>query len=107
MKSTSLASLNAKFISAGGEGVTAADGSPVPERKGVGVVMDCPCGKCGQKLCVEFANPISGGASVRPTDGGWKRVGSTIDTLSLHPSVQRVGGCGWHGYITEGFAIEC
>lgn len=35
----------------------------------------------------------------------WERTGDTFDTLTLKPSIQRVGGCAWHGFITNGEVI--
>ena len=86
-----LTDLNAHFLGAGGPGITSKDGSPVPERRGVGVALDCPCG-CGVECYVPFGT----------------RTGYTIETLTLRPSVLRSadkGGCGWHGYITNGQAV--
>ena len=69
--------------------------------------MNCPCG-CDSELYVPFANPIDGGPQY--SRQGWKRTGETVDTLTLRPSVLRPkdwGGCGWHGFITDGHAVEC
>lgn len=104
-----LVDLNASFVGAGGEGVWDAQGNPAPVRTGVAVFMDCPCGKCGKELCVPFANPLDGKEAIYPNNG-WQRVGETIETLTLSPSVLRTpeyGGCGWHGYIRNGEAVEC
>lgn len=106
-----LTDLNAKFFGAGGAGITNADGSPVEERHGLGLMCDCPCG-CGTPMMVPFANPLDGKPQ-READGWrvfWSRVGDTIDTLTLTPSVLRAkdkGGCGWHGFITSGVARTC
>lgn len=96
-----LVDLNPRFIGSGGEGVTSADGSPAPERTGVGVILDCPCG-CGHDLYVPFANPLDGGAALEARHG-WQRTGETFETLTVKPSIHRVGNsCGWHGWITNG-----
>lgn len=103
MTAMRLAELNAEFLGAGGEGIFRADGSPAPQRDGVGVMLDCPCQSCGERLYVPFANPIDGGESVEPR--GWERTGDTIETLTLRPSIWRhpdKGGCGWHGWVTNG-----
>ncbi len=76
-------------------------------RDGVGVELSCPCG-CDRGLYVPFANPIDGGPSIEPR--GWQRTGDTFDTLTLHPSILRdkaKGGCGWHGWITNGEVKAC
>jgi hypothetical protein len=98
-----LIDLHPEFLSAGGEGISDRDGNPVPERPGVGVLFDCPCGNHDEshQLFVPFKNPIGDGV---PYDGerGWQRTGETFETLTLTPSILRIGGCGWHGFITNG-----
>lgn len=105
-----LVDLNPQFLGAGGEGVTRADGSPAPERDGVGVEFDCPCGDHAEdhRCYVPFANPIDGGEQLESK--GWQRTGDTFETLTLTPSILRNpirGGCGWHGFITNGEVITC
>jgi hypothetical protein len=99
-----LTELNPKFLDSGGEGVTNADGSPAPERRGVALAIDCPCG-CGRQLCVPFKNPFDGGPSIYG-DRGWTREGDTFDNLTLSPSIQRMDGCGWHGFVRNGETIK-
>lgn len=102
-----LADLNPVFLSTGGAGVTSsATGEPMPETKGVGVVFDCPCGNHAEehRCYVPFANPIGPGPHVNAK--GWTRTGDTFDTLTLKPSIQRIG-CGWHGFITAGEVRSC
>ncbi len=96
-----LTALDPIFLGAGGDGVTR-NGQPMPKRLGVGLMCNCPCG-CESPLYVPFANPLDGGPQL---DGqGWRRTGETFETLSLAPSILRSrekGGCGWHGFITNG-----
>jgi hypothetical protein len=99
-----LIDLHPQFLSTGGDGITR-DGVPVPLREGVGVECDCPCG-CSAPLFVPFANPIGGGPPVNPGHV-WQRTGETFETLTLTPSIQRVGGCAWHGFITNGKIVSC
>lgn len=101
-----LTDLNPGWVGVGGEGVTNGDGSPVRERRGIGVMFDCPCGAAFSPCYVPFANPLDGG----PQHGaqGWRRVGDTFDSLTLTPSILRTGSkcaCKWHGYITNGEVI--
>lgn len=104
-----LTQLNPRWVGAGGEGSYDKDHNPVPERHGVAITLDCPCG-CEHPLCVMFTNPIDGGAKI---DGRntWQRTGDTFDNLTLTPSIQRVpineGYCSWHGFITNGEIITC
>ncbi len=103
-----LTELDARFVGSGGEGVWNADGTPAPKRSGIGVVMNCPCGTHGEDnpLYVPFKNPIDGGPML-PGDHGWNRTGETLETLTLTPSIQRLGeGCRWHGFITNGAAVS-
>lgn len=101
-----LIELNPCFLGAGGYSVSNADGSPVPERHGVGLSFDCPCG-CGTRGYIDFENPLDGGPphDTRPSLPRWQRTGETLETLTLTPSIlrsQERGGCGWHGFITNG-----
>ena len=97
-----LTDLEPHFIGAGGEGITRADGSPAPERHGVGLMCNCPCG-CDRQLYVPFANPLDGGSPIDARQG-WQRTGDTFETLTLTPSILRKGPetCGWHGFVTDG-----
>lgn len=101
-----LTTRNPEFVGAGGEGVFNADMTPATPRDGVGVLFDCPCGHCGIPVYVPFANPLDGSAQYDRQ--GWQRTGDTFDTLTLTPSILRnpdKGGCGWHGYVTNGEII--
>jgi hypothetical protein len=97
-----LTDLDPRWVGAGGEGIRRADGSPAPERHGVGVLFDCPCGQCRSRCFVPFNNPVDGLGPWDPTRALWQRTGDTFDTLATTPSILRSkdkGGCGWHGYI--------
>jgi hypothetical protein len=97
------------WVGAGGEGVSNADGSPVAARHGVGILLDCPCG-CDRQLYVPFTNPLDGGPPVNDGHPTWQRTGETFETLTLTPSIlrsQEKGGCGWHGFITDGEIRSC
>ncbi len=67
-----------------------------------GISMNCPCG-CGRPLYVSFKNALDGSPAY---ERGWKREGTTFETLTLHPSIRRMDGCKWHGYITAGVAAS-
>lgn len=104
-----LTDLEPQFIGAGGEGVTRG-GQPVPRRDGVGLLCRCPCGNCDPDTCwlyVPFANPLDGGPQL--DSQGWQRTGHTFETLTLTPSIHRLGprSCGWHGFITDGEVRSC
>jgi hypothetical protein len=108
-KAVKLAELNPTWVGAGGKGVSYADGSPVPERHGVGLLCDCPCG-CGSRLYVPFANPLDGGPPLEPDRSRWLRDGDTFEAVTLSPSIRRIphdGSCGWHGYIRSGGIETC
>lgn len=112
-----LTDLNPHWVGAGGVGIYNADGSPAPRRHGIGLSFDCPCADCAAKRVgnsdddyqlrqfVAFTNPIDGGAMFEPKHAHWQRAGETFDTLTLTPSIHSMkekGGCGWHGFITDG-----
>lgn len=101
-----LTELNPVFPFNGGEGITRCDtGAPVPRTEGVGVIFDCPCGNDDEahRCYVPFSNPIGPGPHV--PDKGWQRTGETFETLTLTPSILRIGECAWHGFITNGEVI--
>lgn len=108
-----LLDLHPKWLGAGGEGVSDKDGKPVPERTGVALICDCPCG-CGTQedgygLAIMLANPLDGGLPIRDRPL-WQRTGEMFETLTLTPSILRSkerGGCGWHGFITAGEVLTC
>jgi len=102
-----LADLHPWFYDSGGTGISDKDGNPVPLRKGVGIGFDCPCGgDCGM-VSVSFANPLDGGPPSRKDGHTWQRTGDTFETLTLSPSIQRLNGCKWHGWIKNGEVITC
>jgi len=102
-----LVDLNPRWVGAGGPGITDAAGNPVAERTGVGISFDCPCGYCGTRCYVPFENPVDGQAPLIGPGPLWRRTGEGFDTLTLVPSILRIGGCGWHGFITNGDVIFC
>lgn len=95
-----LTDLNPAFVMSGGEGISDSEGNPVPERQGVGLAFDCPCG-CRERVYLNFENPLDGGKKLSGHPS-WNRTGDTFETISLTPSILRMGGCGWHGYLTNG-----
>lgn len=105
-----LVDLHPQFVDHGGPGTKRADGTEYPLRKGIGVMFDCPCG-CENMCYVPFKNPIDGGPmDEEPHKSAWLRSGTTFETLSLSPSIHRtpaLGGCGWHGFVTNGEVTSC
>jgi hypothetical protein len=100
-----LVALNPRFIDHGGEGVTRA-GIPVPRSEGIGVMFDCPCG-CGRPIYVPFSNPIKAvGDLWVGNQAHWQRTGETFDTMTLTPSIRRLDGCAWHGFVTNGEIVN-
>ncbi len=102
-----LTDLNPRWVGYGGEGTYNADMSPIPERHRIGVTFDCPCGTHGEdaqweRVGIEFTNPEDGQGPIRSDGHTWEREGTTFETLTLKPSILRVGGCGWHGWVTNG-----
>lgn len=100
-----LVDLHPQFLSSGGEGITRSDtGEPIPKTEGVGIMFDCPCGNFEEehRCYVPFSNPIGPGPGRDESGRGWQRTGDTFETLTLTPSIYRINGCGWHGFITNG-----
>lgn len=88
----------------------------VPFAEAQGIEFQCPAcfvtngGSIGTHWCnVTFADrgvPDQLGShnqEGKPTR--WVATGSSLADLSTQPSIQLAGGCGWHGYITNGNAI--
>lgn len=95
-----LTDLNPQWLDSGGEGVSNADDTPAPERHGIAVGFDCPCGN-GERVCIMLRNPLDGGPALLDGRPSWERTGDTFETLKLAPSIQRAdpNGCRWHGFI--------
>lgn len=101
-----LADLNPRWVGAGGEGISDGHGNPVPERSGVAISFDCPCG-AGDRCVIEFSNPLDGGPTYRTDGHTWERTGETFEELTLRPSIQRMDACRWHGFLTNGEFTQC
>lgn len=103
-KNQKLSDLNPEFVGSGGTGVfNAKTGEPVPRREGIGITCDCPCDDpdCDSPLFVHFENPLDGKPATTQSPK-WKRTGETFDNMTLRPSLKRMDGCKWHGYLTNG-----
>lgn len=85
----------------------------------MGVEFLCPkCfetngGKIGTHGVVCWSRSRGAPEGVQPGPGRWKIDGTSFEDLTLNAdapskkrSVQLHGGCGWHGYITDGYASE-
>lgn len=114
-----LVDLKPRWLGAGGEGIYNRNEQgeliPAPERHGVGITFICPCGTHPSddeydtdRCAILFENPLDGGGRFDSTTKGhyWTRTGETFETLTLTPSIQRVDGCRWHGFITNGEIIN-
>lgn len=76
-----------------------------------GVTFECPCEKCiagrvnesgATTVTIYFANPVN----AQPFIGerGWQMSGTSLDDLTLSPSILLRGTCDWHGWVTNGDA---
>jgi len=107
MMKIKLTDLNPRFVSHGGEGVTnSKTGEPVPYSDKIGIGFDCPC-SCGERTFIPFINPVHGAAPIETENHTWQRTGDTFETMTLEPSIQRMGKCRWHGYLTNGELVSC
>lgn len=101
-----LTELEPRWWRTGGEGVfNTKTGEPVPERRGCGISFDCPCG-CEDRVSVPFTNPLDGGPNGYHPHG-WQRTGEDFESLTLSPSIRRMDGCEWHGWVRDGEVITC
>lgn len=102
-----LTDLNPEWIGSGGAGITnSADGSPVPRREGTMLMFSCPCG-CPEPIAVYVNPPLDGQPADERCKPVWQRTGDAFESLTLTPSILRRGGCGWHGFVTNGEIITC
>jgi hypothetical protein len=103
-----LIELNPRWIGSGGEGVfkKKEDGTlePAIQREGVAIGFNCPCG-CESKVCIHLENPIDGGPPLK-SQNLWRRTGEAFETLTLHPSLQRVDGCKSHFLVKNGEIVN-
>lgn len=58
--------------------------------------FDCPCGS-GHTIGVRVARTQATGI--------WAASGDSIATLTVHPSIQVMRGCMWHGFIRNGEVV--
>lgn len=75
-------------------------GAIYPKMQGY-IGITCP--GCGQCSAMRVGNP-------KPAESpSWQMSGSLSDlsTLSLSPSINCVGCCGWHGYLRNGVFESC
>ena len=89
----------------------------LPGRTGVGLKIKCPCAPdCPETIKIGFQNPQDNGMPDPDTNVRWKREGTTLDDLTLSPSVlgcKKVRADGksghptgrWHGWIKDGEVI--
>jgi hypothetical protein len=59
------------------------------------IIMNCPgCGKTGGMTVYKPNTP-------KPPSPSWEMNGEG-ENITLKPSINCVGCCGWHGYLTNG-----
>jgi len=66
-----------------------------------GMLFVCPCG-CGEMGGISFDVPEAEGLS----GPKWQWDGDE-HSPTVKPSIRKVGGCGWHGYLTAGVFVQC
>lgn len=47
------------------------------------------------------------GRNARGETVRWRATGKQIEDLTLSPSIQLIGGCAWHGFVTHGEIRTC
>lgn len=60
-------------------------------------------------IIVPFSNPRNAPlleSTFMPQMARWEMTGTSLENLTTRPSIQIIGGCAWHGYITNGDAHE-
>jgi hypothetical protein len=110
---TRLVDLEARFIRSTENGWRCVDDKADAQ----GVMFLCPkCftengGSAGTHMVVCWSESAGAPADAVPGPGRWKMDGTSIDDLTLNAdpprgarSVALSGGCGWHGFVTNGDA---
>jgi hypothetical protein len=64
-----------------------------------GLIYNCPCG-CEVTGFIPFKGKDHGYPTVWDFDGN-------LDKPTLTPSIQRLSGCKWHGFMTAGIWRSC
>lgn len=72
-----------------------------PDEIRTGILFVCPCG-CGAFAGITLDVPEAQGLS----GPKWKWDGNE-DAPTITPSIRRLDGCQWHGFLTAGVFIEC
>lgn len=64
------------------------------------IILSCP--GCGHVSGMRVGNP-------KPEQTpSWRiAAGDTAETLTLEPSINCIGCCGWHGYLRDGVFESC
>ena len=62
----------------------------------------CPCG-CGSIAGISITQDQEEYKAQNPL---WLWDGNK-EQPTTKPSIRRIGGCGWHGYLTKGEFVEC
>ena len=105
-----LTDLEPKFLKIKDERTFSTDASI---QDGDGLMFLCPkcyvgnSGKVGthQVICWRPHVP----QTMEPIPGRWEWKGTGFDDITLFAgssSIQLIGGCGWHGFITNGMALN-
>ena len=77
-----------------------------PNRDKIGVVFNCPCG-CKDYIGVMFSNPFDGKPAFPNGGPKWKVEGDNFDNMTLSPSIRKLSGCKWHGFVRNGNIETC
>ena len=75
------------------------------------VMFVCPMQGCSHRIAVDFAGRNTPDEACIRNDQGrpvrWNASGSTIEDLTLTPSILILSGCKWHGFVTNGETTGC
>jgi len=64
-----------------------------------GMLFACPCG-CGDVSWIDFHD------DVEPRHPSWEWDGNP-ESPTLNPSLHKIAGCGWHGFLHDGLFQPC
>lgn len=84
---------DAQWLPSGGTGISDSHGNPVPVKERAALAFRCP--GCGRPSAIMVDR------EKKNDTHQWEWDGNT-DAPTLKPSINCVGCCGWHGFLTAG-----
>jgi uncharacterized protein DUF6527 len=95
-----LRDLDAKFVHSTAQGWRDVDTFAEAD----GVLFDCP--ECGGHKVIVFSTDAPVELAAAPNGKRWTLSGTSLDDLTIIPSIQLTSGCMWHGIVQKGEVLS-